>query len=629
MMKIPSMVLGLVIIFLFLIITPFTFADLEITINETGKITSFYDQFYIYQLEGNLSVHNPTEFELFNIELPYYLSTLSVRANYSSAENYMAANKLFVYSLNPNQTVRFAYRIVGITTEDLSTNNESILKNGLLSQQPKIYSNLFGTLKKADFEDATYTGRNNTRLVSVEFRNPTGFNYTIDKVEVIKTLVNDPNAEIDRWSFTGQKNRLLSFEGWDFDFLDTDAYEGEIYWLNTDIYVDQIKIEASSNISRYDQDDLFEVISNATLNETVENETFKFLADRIYLRKLSTSTLMTPGDIVNMTVVVNNFKPQKIAVSVIDPVPSGFEVVKVYSGKKSGDNITWNANISSGTLKRLKYTLRYTDEGSLGLDYFRPAMLTFDGKTFYSQSIPFVRKYIPSERVFVQKSVKFLTGEEVQITINMKNMGESDLHNIVVKEHLLSSAEFREITVPPEERGLWRIENLDQGSDWETSYITDRASVLNTMPEIYGISQGAVMQTIILSNLISSTFSLIPTSIVEIVSVIILGVIIVLYFLPANFFSRTVKRQKRDLGVMSHELDNLKHSTEDRGVSLHSPVQQQAPQQSKPIVAPNQHMQDPARVARHNALDETASLLEKSKEKLENKPKEPKEEKKD
>lgn len=603
-------------------------ADIHIDIIEEGKIVSFYDQYYVYQLNGSITVSNPSSFSIFNVELPYYLATLDLRSNSNNGSAYMTPSQLFVQSLPANGSVTLDYKILGITTTDLSSNNRSVLANGILSSRPQVYSNLFGTLKKAPLENVSGGGNPRSRLISVEFRNPTNFNYTLEKVEVIKTTQNNPNAEIDKWIFTGEKAQLLALEGWDFDFIDDNAFEGEIYWLSTDIFFEDITLNSTANISRFDQEDVFVLESNVTINDTILEEDIPFLSNRIYLRKLASSTIVNPGSVIDMTVIVNNFQPNALEGTVVDPIPAGFEVVSVDGGSSNSDNVSWDVSISSNTLKRLKYSLKYTDEDSLGLDHFRPALLYYDGETYASQSIPFVRKYIPDERVFVQKKVKFLAGSEVQVTLSVQNLGESDLHNLVIKEHLLTSAEFREITQAPTQRGVWTIEELPQNEIWETSYITDRAHVMNTVPEVFGVSSGSVLQTIILSNLITSSFSTVPTRVIEIVSIGLLGVIAVLYFLPANFFSRIKRRQSRDLRSISKELSHLRSKTHkapgslhdaprNDGVGLHGVDTGQhgsAGQVSK--AAAHQNLQHPHRVARHKSLDENMHKIEEYRKKI-------------
>ncbi|MFP4523848.1 MAG: hypothetical protein ACLFO2_00835 [Candidatus Woesearchaeota archaeon] len=613
----PSKVF-LLVAALLLSVTAVAASDINVTIDERGKIVSFYDQYYIYQLNGTVSITNPSNHTLNNVELPLYVSTLDVRTNYSKTYNYMSPSEIYVYKLGPESTETFNYRLVGISTEDLSKDGDSVLANGIEMLQPKVYSNLMGSLKKAPLEDPAYTGRD-ARLISVELRNPTDYEYNIEKVEVIKTDEMDPNAELDHWSFTGDKEVLDPYEGWDFDFIDKNASEGEVYWLSTDIFIDRILINASSNISRFDQDDLFFFEPNATLNESY-NESVPLLSDRVYLRKTASTTLMTPGQVVNMTVLVNNLEPRSVSFTVRDRVPSGFEVLGVDDGRMAGRNATWNVTLSAGSAKRLKYRLRYEDPDTLGLDYFPPATLTYKGKEYHSQNIPFIRKHVPEKRVFVQKRVKFLSGDSVRVTLSVQNLGESSLENVMLKDHLLSTAEFREITQNPVERGTWRIGRLNRSSTWETTYVTDRMSVFNAVPELYGVPRSAVMQTVILSNFVSSSFSIVSTHAVEIIGIVSLIIIFVLYFVPPSYFSRTKRRQQRDLRLMSGELRSLRDKTDYHNQSLEQEPQRQAgpalrPEQTEP--QPRRSFRDdPHRQRRHESLEKTAEKLEGVKKEL-------------
>ena len=598
--------------------------DINISINEAGKIVSFYDEYYIYQINGTVTVTNPSNSSLFNIEVPLYLSTLDIRTNYTKQGNYLTPDELFIYALEPNASETFPYRLVGISTEDLSTDGQAVLANAIEAMDPRIYSNLFGTLQKAQMEKSSITGRD-ARLISVEIRNPTDFVYNVDKVEVIKTGSMDPSEQIKKWVFTDQKPKLDPYENWAFDFIDENATEGQIYWLTTDIYIDSISIEQDSNISRYDQNDLFEVISNATLNQS-ENATLPLLSDRVYLRKMVSSSLVVPGDVINVTVLVNNLEPKEVDLMVHDSFPQGFEAISVEGGSVAGNNVTWNLTLSSGAAKRLRYSLRYDDEDSLGLDYFKPAYLVYDGNTVYSQSTPFVRKYVPKKRLFVQKNVKFLSDDNVEVTLSLKNLGESSLHNLMLKEYLLSTAEFREISQQPLQRGLWKIDRLNQSGTWEVSYVTDKMSLLNNMPEVFGVEKGSVLQTIILSNLITSQFSVLSTNLIEIIGVVVLGIILILYFIPPSYFSRKRRHQNKDLHLISRELDDLRRKTDHQhqsaaGMQKSSPALR--PDQGSKVQRPSA-MQDPRRVARHDALADAADKIEGVKKDLSGKDEEKK-----
>jgi hypothetical protein len=321
---------------------------------------------------------------------------------------------------------------------------------------------------------------------------------------------------------------------------------------------------------------------------------------------------MVPGEVIDVMVIVNNLESKDVSLQVNDPIPSGFDVLSIEKGSIENNTAVWDVNLSSGTAKRLRYQLKYTDVDLLGVDYFMPAYLDYRDETFYSQSIPFVRKYIPEKKVFIQKKVNFLSGDEVRVILTVQNMGESKLSNLMIKEALLSTAEFREISQPPSGRGMWTILELNQSDTWETSYITDKMSVLNAVPDVYGVPQNSVLQTIILSNEISSKFRELPTSFIEVIGILALVIILGLYFLPVSFFSRTRKHQKKELQTMSGEIRNLHKKTTTNHDSLHKQSSViQPPRQAQVGVQGQSRMQDPVRVARHEALDDAKAELEK------------------
>ena len=603
---------GSLVLILLVLSLPATLATgINMSIHEGGKIISFYDQYYIYQVNGTLTINNPYNESLYNIEIPVYLSTLDIRSNLSGGD-VISPHFIYIHQVPAYDSVSFPYRVVGIATQDLAPGNDTILGYAIQRMDPHVYSSLVGTLMKGPLEDASITHRN-ARVLTVQLRNPTGMTYDVGKIDVIKTPSMDPNTVLKRWSFGDNLTKIDGYGTYFFDFMDNNATEGEVYWLNTDVFIDQIDIDHSANISRYDENDLFQFQANATLNTTTNNS-LSFLADRLFLSKTISSTLMVPGQEVNVTILVNNFESNAVTVNLTDFVPEGFSIVNVIDGAAAGQRVSWQASIPPGTLKRFKYTLRYGDSDLLGVDYFKPAELSFKDKTYYSQTISFVRKYIPEKRVFVQKNVKFLSGNEVQVTLSVQNLGETSLQDVMVKEHLLSSAEFKEISVAPLERGLWKINELNQSKTWSTTYVTDRMSVLNDLPEIFGVPKASVLQTIILSNVISSNFSIVSTSVMEIAGIIILALLTILYFLPANFFSRTRRRQTKDLHLLSRELDSLRSKTGKKEEAERLKAQQ-LHQQQAPVAPPAARMDSPERAARHEALADAADTIDEMKKK--------------
>src|SRR5262249_30705289 len=136
-----------------------------------------------------------------------------------------------------------------------------------------IYSDTFGQLAKGSLENASLTGRPG-RLVSVVLRNPTGFQFTVNSLRVIKTPELDPNQVLDEWSLVNGTPVIVDPDSlFVRDILDLNSSEGEVYWLVADVFISRVTFVDESNISRFTQENL--TVPPELLNYTVNgtNET--------------------------------------------------------------------------------------------------------------------------------------------------------------------------------------------------------------------------------------------------------------------------------------------------------------------------------------------------------------------
>lgn len=391
-----------------------------------------------------------------------------------------------------------------------------------------------GTLQKAPLEDVATGGQINTRLVSARYQNPTTFPYYINSATVIKTATLDPNNELEKWTFTKENGQLMPGETWKIDVYDRNAFEGEIYWLSSDMYIRDIFYNESSNFSFFTQDDLFKLEDNST-NVTEELITsLSYLSDRVFLTKRISSKVVNPGDVVTVTLLANNFATAAITgVAVEDTIPEGFEFVDSRFGTADDRKISWtNVTLNSKETRRIEYKIRYTDEDAVGIDYFSAAKLMYGNKEVYSQAIPYIRSYIPKKQLFVQKSINFISDDEVRVDITLQNVGESHIDSIVLNDYLAPNSEFREITQTFTNKGVWKIDRIEKDSTWEVSYVTDSVGVLNTFPVVFGIEDKSVLKTVILSNIISTNLQISTVRFVEIGGIIALLIIGVLFSFP-------------------------------------------------------------------------------------------------
>lgn len=604
---------------LFLVAIPFISADgFDINVTEKGKVTSFYDSYYIARINGSLTITNPSENEFFNVIIPLYLSSYTIRSANNTPTNFIDETGIYILSLPANSSISFDYRIGGISTEDLTAGGKALLETAISAYDLKIYSNVLGSLFKAPFEDLALTGRNNTRLISVHLTNPSSFEFNVDMIKVIKTPSLDPSVQLDSWDFSSQMSTLPPRQTSEFDFFDENAFEGEVYWLQTDIYLDEINLYSNPNITSFDQDDLFIPLDNAT-NITYNETSLEFFDKRVFIRKLISSNLAIPGQLMNVTLIVNNFGSTSLQGVLTDEIPFGFNLNKVYtSDSTTQENIlTWDVDVSPRTAQRFVYELKFVDEDSIGVDYFTPATIAYGSDFIYSQSVPYVRQYVSEKKIYMQKSLDFRPNGDVEVAITVRNLGETSLANLMVKEYLGPGDEFKEITKPFREKGVWIIEDLKAGEIWETSYVTDKTNVLNAFPELFGVPRSGLFRNIILKNVVESKFKILETSTVEILGLSLLALVLCLYIIPHSTLLYLKKRFVSDLRMTDSELKNLKKASSSR-VDFHpnkpSVPSSSRPQSSAPVN--NEHTPSEFSSARQEKLNETQAILEQIKQRM-------------
>lgn len=565
----------------FLVSGPVVFSkqNFVVTIRESGKITSYYDEYYIVQVYGNLTLSNKENSSLFDVKLPLRLPGVGIRTLNKSARMHLDDMSVGTYALDPlsNQTVE--YKISGITSQEIRTDQPIMMTAFELYGTDRIYSNLMATLRKSEIENQS-AGRP-SRLITVEVKNPTGYWFKVDRFEVIKTKDLNPSQQLRKWNFPEdylqikvdgkgrlievgmEKEHLYPYETWTMDILDDNASEGEVYWVTTDIYIEDFEFVLWSNISVYTVEDLIEILENQTnITENV-SDISSFFEERLFVRKFVSDNHMTYGKTINVTLLINNLDSTPITPFLEDPIPSGFRLVST-SGNSSlrRSNVSWsNFRVGARGSERFTYSLFYGDNDSLGLDYFLPARLVSKNQEIFSQAIPFIRKYIPEKKIFLQKKVRMLSDEDIEVVIQLQNLGEAGLDNIVLKEYLDETNEFKEVTQKFESKGVWKIPSIEQGATWETKYVTDQKNVLSTLPEIYGVPSSSVFRTIIMSHEVSSTYSLFGRKAIETIGIIVLVVSVVYYLLPQRLIRNRRKKDTRKLAVIEGELSSLRTAT--------------------------------------------------------------------
>jgi hypothetical protein len=612
------------LVVLLLLITP-AFSEeggqLWVNISETGKVISYYNEFYVVQVSGVASFYNGYNSSLFDVILPVNLPYLTLFE--TQGTNFFQGRSFSFLQFTPYETKEISYEIRGVTPIDPMINNMSVLTSAMYNLTPTMYAFIKTKIDKAPIEEVTLNTTKlksikNRRLITAVVENPTDMVYNLSGIKIIKTGSENITAEMKRWTFpeNDQYITLGVKETWKKDIFDYNCTEGEVYWLSIDIVfvVHSIisDVNGRHNVFRFNQEEL-ELI-NKTLNESeISSNLTSYLEHLLFMKKSYSKTYFVPGDTVDVDIRVNNFAPIARSINVTDFIPYGFRVITDDNANfSSNTTLYWNRVVNPDSSLAIRYTLEYFDEDTLGLDYFEPAILKYTNETFYSQRISFVRQYIPEKKIFVQKKLQSSINNEYLVTIKVQNLGEGTINDIYIKEFLDAGNEFREITVSPvspTSRDLWRIPELKKNDIWEVSYITDDNIALTALPAVLGVQNSVVLKTLIFEQTVRNEWIKSAVPIIEKIGIgIIIAIPVLLIVLNIRDRIRVKKSGRKNVNPFNAEGYNIngEKRSYQQGSQQAASVQPAQSAQSVPFYyqAPSSALDAANRKEAHQNIDE-------------------------
>jgi len=539
---------------------------LEINITETGKITSYYDEYWVVQVEGNMLIHNPWNSSLDFLKWRYDLGTLTIIEDNNT--DHLKPWELHIPYMAPGDTINIGYEIRGISAYDPMWQNNSVLASAMRHHRATLYTFMISNIRKSEIENETIDRGDvrsiaERRLITVTLDNPSDLRQNITQIKVIKTPEQDPNNEIESWIFPeGPESIVIQPRSiWTEDIVDYNSSEGEVYWLSTDVVTDTIPIVVGSHfIWRYTEEDLYNV-ENASVGEKeyLENIT-QYLEHLMYLKKTVSKTHLMPLDEITVSVKINNFAPISRYHNLSETLPSGFVVKDSGGANASTENsLFWRGRLNPDSTTLVRYRLQFVDNESLGLDYFEPAIVMYENETLYSERIPFIRQYIPDKKIFIQKKLRYSLNDEIVVQLQLQNLGEADIEDLYVKEFLGANDVFREISIQPVEKGRWHIPLLKREEVWEVTYVTNDNPAVNLLPEVYGVDRKIVLKTLIFENVIRNEWLSPAMHYIEILAPLFALGFIVFYFVYRH---RTRSKSVRGFSALGKQIHKLKKETE-------------------------------------------------------------------
>jgi len=507
-------------------------AAISVSIDEKGKVIDYLDNYFITSVFGTITISNPSNVWVYSFLVPLELNSLTIIER-SNPKYITDTNHILIPELDSQNDIVIEYAILGINPVNPVVNNKSVLYSSINMDGIRYFSKLREQLLKSEVENSS--NQPNARLVSVHVDNPTDFEYIIHKLDVIKTTDLNPNVEMNKWSFpaSGESNIISPHAVYVVDIYDTDAAEGEVYWMSTDIDIRTTVVYDFSDVQQNSMPDEKDFFVEAPV--TVERE-LQELVDRsnidLIARKTISKNVVFPDDILNVSIIVDNIGSSSQSISITDPIPDGFKIVSVDAGGSvSGDNIIWtDKRVSPKNSRWVSYSMKFVDTDAVGMMYLGSAVIKSTNKTIYTSKVPVIRKYQPKQVLYLQKRLNFKGSDEVEVTITLQNLGESDIENLLLREFLEDYDEFREISFLPREKGLWEIAKIEKGDSWSVSYVTSETAKLNTLPDVFGVEKATVTKSIMLVNTVEYNFFMQNIQWIEIFGLAVVIIVPLSYF---------------------------------------------------------------------------------------------------
>ncbi len=512
---------------LLLLLVPVASAStLTVNLHEHGRITDYLNTYWVVNVNGTGTIVNPSSTDLFTVRL--YFDILGLNLIDKGGDGQFQGDSLYFNRVPANSTETFSYQIVGITAVPPTLTGKGVLYTGMAKRSPRIYADVFGSLQKAPLENPAYTGRPG-RLVSVTLNNPTQLQFTIQSLRVLKTPSRDPNNILREWDVVNDTNPRVLEPGGIYvnDILDKNSADGEVYWLQSDVYISNVDLVDQSNITRYTEQNLTVPVELLNYTNVSTNATKSYVTSGYVLTKEASDTVATPKQPVTLTLMLYNLGDQLRQYSVQDTLPQGFLASK--------DPLTWSGQVPAHGSVSLSYNATLNDTSLAGLDAFPRAQATIGGTTIYSQEVPFIRQYLPKDKVYVQKRVTYQGNNQVSVTVSVQNLGSKTVDGTTLKEFLPDSAVFSEISVTPEGKGVWKVPPLSPGQTWDVTYVTDQGPSLNTLPMLYGIPSSSVLRSIVLENVVNEAWQFVKARGIEFVGLGVVILLPLLYVLGKRF----------------------------------------------------------------------------------------------
>jgi hypothetical protein len=534
--------LGFLLFFSFINVSFGATVSPTFTVTESAIIDELPLGGYRLKVNGTLQLENPSvisnifEFKT-NLNLGPLVGITPIMLDSTSENFQFTQNTISYYLIKPQETVKIGYFIYGIIDEDIyskiENNGSTFLEyysDGLL-----LYSNVIVNLQKPQREGYIYedTGENikvnkdttapvgnTSRLVSSDIRNPTDFDYAFSKISLYGSQSSNPMFDTGDLINTFDNITVSGYSYETIDFFHNNSNDYSVYWISYDMNIANIFNRDLERINTDVDSESYE--ADSTNADSTNFEPF-------VLKKSVDKTVVRSGEEFKVTLKIVNLNDFEVFnLSLEEEMPKGYVVKDVSTDVRIGSGSNYIFTIDSideyGTYV-ISYTLVNSDDLK-GITYLKPATLTYKSESYYSEGILVINDILPDKKVFVQKEVEYVDETYARVTIKVRNLGSILLENILVSDIIDENAIIKEISKIFEERGVWRIKSLKPGEEWEVTYVVERNSQLDFLPNIFGVEKSNVYGTLISSEEVITIFGEQPRTIEKVGMGLAVGLLI-------------------------------------------------------------------------------------------------------
>ncbi|MFP4112349.1 MAG: hypothetical protein ACLFPQ_04305 [Candidatus Woesearchaeota archaeon] len=215
----------------------------------------------------------------------------------------------------------------------------------------------------------------------------------------------------------------------------------------------------------------------------LEGLTEEYAGLSFQVKKTVSRTRVEPGDIIEVSIKVDNVDVVSRKINLYDRIPDEFVYVEgVNRVIRDKVNLSWNFDINRKSSRLVKYRMMYTGN-STGHKIFEAARLESLIGNITSQNITLFRDVPRSTSAYVQKNIVYIDQDTAKIKITVVNTGDYTLKNLRITE-MIGNADVHEESKLSLLPGEWIIRELAPGQIWTLEYVSENHELIENTPQV-------------------------------------------------------------------------------------------------------------------------------------------------